>query len=119
MSDRLAEASLRSEHDMVMARQLARRLAQQLGFSLVDQTKLVTAASELARNALIYGGGGELKVGDQALPWVGGGARLFRDGLNCPNALFLDGSVSSLFAPNLKRADALSPMGPIVAVTGP
>jgi uncharacterized protein YigE (DUF2233 family) len=46
-------------------------------------------------------------------------ARLFRDGLNCPNALFLDGSVSSLFAPNLKRADALSPMGPIVAVTGP
>jgi uncharacterized protein YigE (DUF2233 family) len=46
-------------------------------------------------------------------------ARLFRDGLNCPNALFLDGSISSLFAPNLKRADALSPMGPIVAVSGP
>jgi len=61
MSDRLAEAPLRSEHDMVMARQLARRLAQQLGFSLVDQTKLVTAASELARNALIYGGGGTMR----------------------------------------------------------
>jgi serine/threonine-protein kinase RsbT len=60
MSERLAEAPLRSEHDMVMARQLARRLAQQLGFSLVDQTKLVTAASELARNALIYGGGGTM-----------------------------------------------------------
>jgi serine/threonine-protein kinase RsbT len=60
MSERLAEAPLRSEHDMVMARQLARRLAQQLGFSLVDQTKLVTAASELARNALIYGGGGSM-----------------------------------------------------------
>ena len=61
MSDTLAEAPLRSEHDMVMARQLARRLAQQLGFSLVDQTKLVTAASELARNALIYGGGGSMR----------------------------------------------------------
>jgi uncharacterized protein YigE (DUF2233 family) len=46
-------------------------------------------------------------------------ARLFRDGLNCPNALFLDGSISSLFAPNLKRADSLSPMGPIVAVSSP
>jgi len=52
------EAPLRSEHDIVMARQLVRRMAQQLTFSLVDQTKIVTAASELARNALIYGGGG-------------------------------------------------------------
>jgi serine/threonine-protein kinase RsbT len=57
----LGEAPLRTEHDMVLARQLVRRLAQQLGFSLVDQTKLVTAASELARNALIYGGGGNLR----------------------------------------------------------
>jgi uncharacterized protein YigE (DUF2233 family) len=46
-------------------------------------------------------------------------ARLFRDALNCPNALFLDGSVSSLYAPDLKRDDELSPMGPIVAVTAP
>jgi serine/threonine-protein kinase RsbT len=61
MSESLAEAPLRSEHDMVLARQLARRLAQQLGFSLVDQTKLVTATSELARNALIYGGGGTMR----------------------------------------------------------
>jgi uncharacterized protein YigE (DUF2233 family) len=44
-------------------------------------------------------------------------ARLFRDALNCPNALFLDGSVSSLFAPNLNRDDALSPIGPIVGVS--
>jgi uncharacterized protein YigE (DUF2233 family) len=43
-------------------------------------------------------------------------ARLFRDALNCPNALFLDGSVSSLFAPNLKRADTLFPIGPIIGV---
>jgi uncharacterized protein YigE (DUF2233 family) len=44
-------------------------------------------------------------------------ARLFRDALNCPNALFLDGSVSSLFAPDLKRDDALSPLGPIIGVS--
>ena len=55
------ELPLRTEHDMVLGRQAVRRLAQEQGFSLVDQTKLVTAASELARNALIYGGGGTLK----------------------------------------------------------
>ena len=49
---------MRSQHDIVMARQTVRRLSQALGFSLVDQTKMVTAASELARNTLIYGGGG-------------------------------------------------------------
>jgi serine/threonine-protein kinase RsbT len=54
------EAPLRSEHDIVMARQLVRRVTQGLQFSLVDQTKIVTAASELARNALIYGGGGDM-----------------------------------------------------------
>ncbi len=55
------EAPLRSEHDIVMARQLVRRMTQKLAFSLVDQTKMVTAASELARNALIYGGGGSMQ----------------------------------------------------------
>ena len=54
------EAPLRSEHDIVLARQQVRRLTQELKFSLVDQTKMVTAASELARNALIYGGGGTM-----------------------------------------------------------
>jgi serine/threonine-protein kinase RsbT len=52
------EAPLKSQHDIVMARQLVRKLSQEMGFSLVDQTKMVTAASELARNTLIYGGGG-------------------------------------------------------------
>lgn len=52
------ECPLRSEHDIVLARQQVRRLTQELKFSLVDQTKMVTAASELARNAYIYGGGG-------------------------------------------------------------
>jgi serine/threonine-protein kinase RsbT len=55
------EAPLRSQHDIVMARQLVRRLSQEVGFSLVDQTKIVTAASELARNTLIYGNGGLMK----------------------------------------------------------
>ena len=54
------EAPLRSEHDIVLARQQVRRLTQELKFSLVDQTKMVTAASELARNALIYGKGGTM-----------------------------------------------------------
>jgi serine/threonine-protein kinase RsbT len=55
------ELSLKNEHDIVLSRQAVRRLAQEQGLSLVDQTKLVTAASELARNAYIYGGGGTLK----------------------------------------------------------
>ena len=55
------EQPLRNEHDIVLFRQTVRHLAKEAGFSLVDQTKFVTAASELARNALIYGGGGELK----------------------------------------------------------
>ncbi len=46
-------------------------------------------------------------------------ARLFRDGLGCENALFLDGSVSSLYAPELNRDDELEPIGPIVGVVGP
>jgi uncharacterized protein YigE (DUF2233 family) len=47
-------------------------------------------------------------------------ARLFRDGLNCPNALFLDGTISSLYAPNLnRRDDPPRAIGPIVAVTAP
>jgi len=54
------ESPLRSEHDIVLARQQVRRLTQELKFSLVDQTKLVTAASELARNALVYGHGGAM-----------------------------------------------------------
>lgn len=51
---------LRTEHDIVMARQTVRKLTQELGFSLVDQTKMVTAASELARNAVLHGGGGDM-----------------------------------------------------------
>ncbi len=46
-------------------------------------------------------------------------ALLFRDALGCPNALFLDGSVSSLDAPDLGRDDDFSPLGPIVGVSAP
>jgi serine/threonine-protein kinase RsbT len=55
------ELPLSGEHDIVLGRQAVRRMTQQQGFSLVDQTKMVTAASELARNTVIYGGGGVLK----------------------------------------------------------
>ena len=53
---------IRSSADVVAVRQSARAMAERVGFSLVDQTKLVTAASELARNTLIYGGGGTVLV---------------------------------------------------------
>lgn len=49
---------IRSSNDVVQVRQVVRQRVVGLGFSLVDQTKMVTAASELARNALEYGGGG-------------------------------------------------------------
>jgi len=51
-----------SDGDIVRVRQRVRDWALQLGFGLVDQTKLVTAASELARNTLVYGQGGTLLV---------------------------------------------------------
>ena len=51
---------IHASEDIVTARQEVRRRAVQLGFSLVDQTKVVTACSELARNTLDYGGGGSM-----------------------------------------------------------
>lgn len=50
--------TIRSEADVVALRQQVRRWAAEINFSIVDQTKLVTAASELARNTVVYGGGG-------------------------------------------------------------
>ena len=49
---------IQSDADVVRVRQMTRELAVALGFRLVDQTKIVTAASELARNTLVHGGGG-------------------------------------------------------------
>jgi serine/threonine-protein kinase RsbT len=51
-----------SEPDIVAVRRRVREVATGLGFSLVDQTKVVTAASELARNTLIHGGGGSMEL---------------------------------------------------------
>ena len=52
----------RTENDIVLVRQAVRKWAGEMAFSLVDQTKIVTAASELARNMLNYGGGGTVQL---------------------------------------------------------
>jgi serine/threonine-protein kinase RsbT len=56
------ERQLRGPDDVLAVRQLVRQKAVEIGFNLVDQTKLVTAASELARNAVQYAGGGSVTV---------------------------------------------------------
>src|SRR5216117_3668058 len=61
VSDRSVQ-QIRSPEDIVRVRQTTRERALSQGFSLVDQTKIVTAASELARNTLAYGGGGEVFI---------------------------------------------------------
>ena len=53
---------VQTAEDIVGIRQAVRQRAVELGFNLVDQTKIVTAASELARNTLQYGGGGSLRI---------------------------------------------------------
>jgi serine/threonine-protein kinase RsbT len=53
---------LRTSDDVVRVRQAVRARAVSAGFSLVDQTKLVTAASEVGRNTVDYGGGGTLRI---------------------------------------------------------
>ena len=53
---------VKAEDDVVRVRQTVRTWSVQLGFSLVDQTKMVTAASEIARNTVIYGKGGTLRL---------------------------------------------------------
>jgi serine/threonine-protein kinase RsbT len=58
----MEELPIRSGDDVVRVRQQVRVVAAQNGLSLVEQTKLVTAASELARNALVHGGGGTARV---------------------------------------------------------
>jgi serine/threonine-protein kinase RsbT len=60
--DRSEVMPVRSAEDVVRVRQQVRSWAVGLGFSLVEQTKIVTAASEIARNTIDYGGGGELRL---------------------------------------------------------
>ncbi len=56
------QIEIRASDDIVIARQAVRKKAVALGFGLVDQTKFVTASSELARNTLDYGGGGAVQL---------------------------------------------------------
>ena len=58
----MEELPIRSGDDVVRVRQQVRMVAEKSGLSLVDQTKVVTAASELARNALVHGGGGLARI---------------------------------------------------------
>ena len=53
---------IQTQNDIVIVRKVVRALVIKLGFGLIDQTKVVTAASELARNTLEYGGGGEMEI---------------------------------------------------------
>jgi serine/threonine-protein kinase RsbT len=57
------EQAVAGNDDVVRVRQLTRGLAQRCKLSLVDQTKFITAASELARNTLVHGGGGTVTAG--------------------------------------------------------
>ncbi|GAA3575142.1 anti-sigma regulatory factor [Nonomuraea rosea] len=61
MSD-VIELPVSGNSDVVTVRQRVRTAAQEIGLSVVDQTKLVTAASELARNTVVYGGGGRVRI---------------------------------------------------------
>ncbi|GLW07180.1 anti-sigma regulatory factor [Microtetraspora sp. NBRC 13810] len=56
------ELPIAGNGDVVLVRQHVRKVAVEVGLSLVDQTKVVTAASELARNALVHAGGGRVRI---------------------------------------------------------
>jgi serine/threonine-protein kinase RsbT len=62
LTGRTETLPVRTQEDVVVVRQRVRAFAAEEGFRLVDQTKIVTAASELARNTFIYGGGGIARV---------------------------------------------------------
>ena len=62
MAEVEGKLNIRSSEDVVRVRQAVRALAIRIGLGLVDQTKVVTAASELARNTLDYGGGGAVTL---------------------------------------------------------
>ena len=101
--ERAEELPLQSDEDVVRARQTTREWAVRLGFGLVEQTKIVTAASELARNTVIHGKGGSflleslndgprrglrLTFSDQG-PGIPDVARALKDGFTTGNGLGL------------------------------
>lgn len=62
MIDGTVEILLVCDEDVIMARQKIRVIAQELGFAILDQTRIVTAASELARNIIVHAGQGKVLV---------------------------------------------------------
>jgi serine/threonine-protein kinase RsbT len=75
------ELPIKVSDDIVRVRQQVRAAAAACGLSLVDQTKVITAASEIARNALIYGGGGSARIEPATSPAGRAGVRVtFSDG---------------------------------------
>ena len=60
--EKSSELPLTSQNDVVTVRQAVRARAVEIGLTLVDQTKVVTAASELARNTVVHGGGGSVRL---------------------------------------------------------
>lgn len=59
---KIIEVSISSDEDVIFARQKVRSISQQIGFSLLDQTRIVTAVSELARNIVIHAKEGKMSV---------------------------------------------------------
>jgi prepilin-type processing-associated H-X9-DG protein len=111
-----------TETGRFLANPPAARFATQSGPMLIVDGRihpkiLPTGTSEKIRNGVGACEGGSIvfAIADEPVNFDAF-ARLFRDGLRCSNALFLDGSVSSLYAPELRRDDELEPIGPIVGV---
>ena len=97
-------------------------LATQSGPMLVIAGRLHPKISESGTSAKMRNGVGVQDRGTAVFAiseepvTFGEFAHLFRDALHCPDALFLDGSISALYAPTLGRTDSLRPLGPIVGV---
>ena len=114
-----------TETSRYLANPPAARFATQSGPMLIVDGRihpriLPTGTSEKIRNGVgaCEGGAVIFAIAEEPVTFDAF-ARLFRDGLSCSNALFLDGSVSSLYAPELNRDDELQPIGPIVGVVRP
>jgi len=113
------------ETSRYLAEAPAARYATQSGPMLVIDGRLhpkilPTGTSEKIRNGVcVRDGTTVIFVVSEAPVTFYAFALLFRDGLGCANALFLDGSVSSLYAPELGRDDELTPLGPMIGVSAP
>ena len=114
-----------TETSRYLANPPAARFATQSGPMLVIDGRihpriLPTGASQKLRNGVCVRGGVNVVAAISSRPVTFHDfARLFKDGFECADALFLDGSVSSLYAPELHRDDEFEPLGPIIGVTTP